>query len=107
MQASTTIHLNANQQYILALLLSNGGKLGDPVTLDVSSNMRAARDVLIRIGAIVRGSSIDITEKGVRLAVDEGLAEPSGKLTEKGRQSIYAVESFTLLRELLHGGDGQ
>lgn len=77
------------QKQVLATILSAQTPAVAAQTIASTSNAKAARNILAQLGLIsFTDGSAALTDKGMAVAYDSGIADEGGQLTDAGRQLV-------------------
>jgi len=77
------------QKQVIATILSAPTPTVAAGTIASKPNMKMARDLLGQLGLITfTDKGADLTDKGLALARDEGIADEGGQLTDMGQQLV-------------------
>lgn len=89
MHVLNTFRPTATQKQVLATILSSPTPKVAATAIGSKPNLKVARNLLGQLGLITfTDGAASITDKGLALARDEGIADEGGQLTDVGQQLV-------------------
>lgn len=94
MKLLSTLHPTQNQLMVLAKIIANKEHPTQAAEeISTNENLISARNMLMKLNVITYSdTTAELTDKGMQIAQDHGIADEAGELTDKGRQLTGETE---------------